>query len=656
MILSKIRIQNYRLLIETELEVHEETTLIVGRNNTAKTSSMDCINTVLNGREFSYNDFPIEKRDVLHNFIARFMKRDISFDELRDSLPITSVEFIIDYSNEKPEDQLGALSPFIIDVDLSITDALIRVENRIKIEEKTLWNLLEHTCYKNGCYDPDNNAMRDVVINNYNKIFGQTIYAINPNNINDKQIKQYKELSELFPFYSIPAERTLGEDGTSHNNTLGTLISSFFDLSEESIDPTIIDEVLKLREIVSEANEKVQKNSDEILSSIVNHAIGFGYPNGEELQLGVTTKLNIDSQIKNQTQLTYFSNLFNESLPHTHNGLGYKNLIKIEFLLVAFAKEIKTRGEACIPLLFIEEPESHMHPQMQNAFAEYLEKFLEKISNVHIQTFITSHSAHIANTIDFSKIRYAQKTPKGVVYKNLYSFVEKNKDNMDFIKKYLTLSRCDLFFADKIILVEGASERLLIPDMINKCDVEGMFDSVKYKLPAQYYTLIEVGGAYAYKFINFINFLGVPCLILTDIDSMLDGRTKAYVSEGKTTSNPTIKWWFKNIKSIAEDDKIEIILSEIIDLTSTQKTIQKCHIEFQTKENGLCGRSLEEAIKNVNREHYGLTEIVDEKSLEFKEKSKTDFALDLICENSNYVVPQYIKDGLVWLNEQKVIE
>ena len=106
MILSKIRIQNYRLLIETELEVHKETTLIVGRNNTAKTSSMDCINTVLNGREFSYNDFPIEKRDVLHNLIARYMKRDISFDELRDSLPITSVEFIVDYSNEKPEDLL----------------------------------------------------------------------------------------------------------------------------------------------------------------------------------------------------------------------------------------------------------------------------------------------------------------------------------------------------------------------------------------------------------------------------------------------------------------------------------------------------------------------------------------------------------------------
>ena len=69
--------------------------------------------------------------------------------------------------------------------------------------------------------------------------------------------------------------------------------------------------------------------------------------------------------------------------------MGYKNLIKMEFLLAAFAKKIEKYGTACIPLLFIEEPESHMHPQMQHAFAEYLEAFLRKITSVGIQTFIS---------------------------------------------------------------------------------------------------------------------------------------------------------------------------------------------------------------------------------------------------------------------------
>lgn len=654
--LSKIRIQNYRLLVDAELDVHKETTLIVGRNNTAKTSCIDCISTVLNGKGFSYDDYPLAKRQELHNLLAKFMAKDISFSELCENVSIISIEFLVDYSTDDPEDNLGALSPFIIDVDLDTTDALIRVEYRIKIEEKILWNLLEKSFYKNDVYVTDTAETHDIIVDNFNRIFGLEIYAVNPKNIKDRLIKTYQELSELFPFYSIPAERTLGEDGTKSNNTLGELISSFFDANEEELDPKVAAEVMRLRQIIEDTNRDVQKHSNEILSSVVSNAIGFGYPNTEELQLGVTTQLKIDDQIKNRTKLSYTSGSSGESLPSTHNGLGYKNLIKMEFLLAAFAKDVEKHGDACIPLLFIEEPESHMHPQMQHAFADYLETFLNKISNVHIQTFLTSHSSHIANTIDFSKIRYAQKTTAGVIYKNLHSFAKVNANNMDFIKKYLTLNRCDLFFADKIIFVEGASERLLLPDMITKCDKAGVFNSVTYKLPAQYYALIEIGGAYAYRFIPFANFLGIPCLILTDIDSMEDGRTKSIVSEGKTTSNSTIKWWMRQIKLLPEDDTTQIDLHEIIELTARQKTIGKCHIEFQTKENELCGRSLEESIINVNRSHYGLVGFITEESLTFKGKSKTDFALNLICDNPDYEIPQYIKDGLIWLNEQRVLE
>lgn len=202
-----------------------------------------------------------------------------------------------------------------------------------------------------------------------------TIYAINPKNAEDKQIKKQKELSELFPFHIIQAERRLGEDGTQ-DNSLSSLISDFFDMSEDELDPSVSEKVKELRVIVETANKNVQQQSDSILSALVSNAVGFGYPNGEELQLGVTTQLNIDDQIKNQTQLSYTAGTSNERLPSTYNGLGYKNLIKMEFLLAAFAKKVEKCGDACIPLLFIEEPESHMHPQMQHAFAEYLEAFL----------------------------------------------------------------------------------------------------------------------------------------------------------------------------------------------------------------------------------------------------------------------------------------
>ena len=200
--------------------------------------------------------------------------------------------------------------------------------------------------------------------------------------------------------------------------------------------------------------------------------------------------------------------------------------------------------------------------------------------------------------------------------------------------------------------------------MIQKCDKAGDFNTQKYKLPAQYYTLIEIGGAYAYKFIPFAEFLGIPCLILTDLDSVAgqvgkNGRTyykSVPVSLGETTSNETIKWWVRKNKGNDEDDKTLIDISEITAMSADAKTIGKCHIEYQTTEKRLCGHSLEEAIKNVNRSHYGLDDTATETDLEFDEKSKTDFALKLIYECEDYKIPAYIRSGLVWLNKQKVLE
>lgn len=423
---------------------------------------------------------------------------------------------------------------------------------------------------------------------------------------------------------------------------------------------TYIDlEIKKTQMFIQEIAAGLSKNRKHIE---IQHWGSFRL--GDLFDIVKGSRLTKADQIKNQTKLSYISGTANESLPSSHNGLGYKNLIKMEFLLAAFAKDVEKRGVACIPLLFIEEPESHMHPQMQTAFASYLEKFLGKLSTVQIQTFLTSHSAHIANTMEFAKVRYAQKSNDGVIYKNLNTFAQANPNNVDFIRKYLTLTKCDLFFADKAIFVEGASERLLLPDMIEKCEKSREFGHCKYPLSAQYYALIEIGGAYAYKFIPFIEFLGVPCLILTDLDSVADRKGRGgkivkksvVVSEGETTSNETIKWWVRKNKGLPDNDTSKIGLSEIISMTADDKTRGKCHIEFQTTEKGLCGHSLEEAIRNVNRKHYNLGNRISEKKLEFTGKSKTDFALDLIYKYSDYCVPDYIKSGLKWLNDQRVLE
>lgn len=442
-------------------------------------------------------------------------------------------------------------------------------------------------------------------------LFEFNVFAVNPKNKDDKQLKTLNELKLLFPVYMISAERTLGED-ENHNNSLSSLITSYFKLETSCLDPKLQSKIEELLQIIDNANKRVQKQSENILGELIEKSIGFGYPNINELQLGVITKLEIDNEIKNSTELSYSNPKSKESLPNSYNGLGYKNLIKIEFLLAMIAKEMDGKGSVCIPLLFIEEPESHMHPQMQQTFANYLGTFLGRITNKQIQTFITTHSAHIANNIEFPKIRYARKFKDNIIYKNLNEFMCSG-ENIDFIKKYLTLSRCDLFFADKIILIEGASERILLPDMIIKCANDGSFGDNAYNLSHQYYSINEVGGAYAYKFIPFMQFLELPCLILTDIDSVDNTNKKSLVKDGVSTSNATLKWLYKQVH--LHTDKVS--LSDLRKFTSKDKTQKKCHIEFQVEEDGLCGRSLEESIINVNRDIFELKAPVNEESIQF---------------------------------------
>lgn len=572
--LSKIHIRNYRLFENTELDVDKNMTLIVGRNNTAKTSLFECLKTVLNMKPISFYDYPLGKRKKLIKSFTDFVNNKKTFYDLCQSLELFSIEFYVDYFENENDDLLGELEPFIIDVDSSITTALICVKYELKQNEEYIRNLFrEKNFSKKELVSQDD--VLDVLKKKYVDLFEFNVFAVNPKNEDDKQLKTLNELKLLFPVYMISAERTLGED-ENHNNSLSSLITSYFKLETNSLDPKLQSKIEELLQTIDNANKKVQKKSENILGELIEKSIGFGYPNIDELQLGVITKLEIDDEIKNSTELSYSSPRFKESLPNSYNGLGYKNLIKIEFLLAMIGKDMNSKGSVCIPLLFIEEPESHMHPQMQQTFANYLETFLGKITNKQIQTFITTHSAHIANNIDFSKIRYARKFKDNIIYKNLNTFMCSG-ENIDFIKKYLTLSRCDLFFADKIILIEGASERFLLPDMIIKCANDGSFGGSAYNLSHQYYSINEVGGAYAYKFIPFMQFLELPCLILTDIDSVDNANKKSLVKDGVSTSNATLKWLYKQVHSHTN----KVPLSDLRKFTSKDKTQKKVISNFK---------------------------------------------------------------------------
>ena len=220
-------------------------------------------------------------------------------------MPTPALEFEVDYSAEGDDDNLGALSPFIIDVDENTTTALIRVEYKIKPDDKTLRQLLEPYYFKDGVYDVESDKSREALADNFTKIFERIVYAINPNDRNDRQSKEVKELVELFPWKMVRAERTLGEDGNYRDDPLSALIAAFFDANNSEPDPKIAEQIDKLRQEATQKSQEAEQDFNKRLNELLEQAVGFGYPNAEELQLLVATNLSFDESLKNRTRLLY---------------------------------------------------------------------------------------------------------------------------------------------------------------------------------------------------------------------------------------------------------------------------------------------------------------------------------------------------------------
>lgn len=686
MFLKQIHVENFRLLINYDVTLDKELTLFVGKNNAGKTSLMNLMTTVVNGERLKYDDYPIQCRHELYSAFLDLWSGNISFDECVKKIPISMIRLVVDYSEESDDAYLGGLSPFIIDLDEDTLNAIIiakynfsatkEILDEIEKEYHQTLEILDDSADStektsnisaeikkdSKCTEETKDGMHTEIISgivekNFYRLFSQQILAVNPNEDKNTQIKSKMELKNLFVLGTIGAERSLDETDNASDRPLGTVMSRLFKSDMSGVEEEIVNQTENLNDFVDKQSMKAENIVNNILSGIVDDMISFGYPTAEDMQLYAKTRFSMKNDIINNTDLQYVSNGNEDTLPSSHNGLGYKNLIKITLLLKEFSISVKQNAQSAIPIIFLEEPEAHMHPQLQEVFVEHLQEVLSNFSGNKIQIIMSTHSPHIANTVPFKNVRYLRRKLQSVICKNLNEFGSNENDpeqkkNLEFLRKYLTLSRCDLYFCDKAILVEGAAERLLMPDMIKKCDKQGKFGNDRPNLTSQYCSIIEVGGAYAHKFLNFVNFLEIPTLILTDIDFVDSGNNKCLRKKAVNTSNATIKSWGHDVLKVAITKKID--LKDILGLSDEQKTNGLVHIEFQREENGTYPRSLEEAIMNVNREYYEISK--DETDIEFDEKDekKTDFALDLILGDISecYQVPLYIEKGLVWLNSQ----
>jgi putative ATP-dependent endonuclease of OLD family len=660
--ITQLSIKNFRLLKDVRLSLEAGSTVIVGRNNSGKTSLTELFRRLLSDRKpsFSLYDFNISTIASFKNAVSlKFQGADLP--DIREGLPLIEITLTVRYDPANPD--LGALSEFIIDLDPACVDVKIRI--RYQVGDGKIGALFE------GITDDSELSKLQFIKLLKERIpqyYTTEIVAVDPNDDTNFSEVEYTKFRDLVSAGFINAQRGLDDVTHTEKDVLGKVLGKLFRTANNTDAPADLREKSEALEVViNELQVKVDTDLSEKLDALLPAFQIFGYPGLADPNLSTETTLNIGNFLDSNTKIRYGQGdgIF---LPETYNGLGSRNLIYMLLQLFEFFRDWQTSAVTSgLYLIFVEEPEAHLHPQMQQVFIKQLGQIADEFSRLFnnskpwpVQFVVTTHSTHIANEAEFEAIRYFLTIRNEQIetrVKDLraeFSTPDLEEDR-EFLHKYLTLTRCDLFFADKAILIEGPTERILMPILVEKTD-EGIVD---HKLKSQYISIIEVGGAFAHHFFKFLDFLDLRTLIITDLDVVLqtkgDKKTTypaCQVSGGSHSSNAGIKNWFdKDLKGFMS-------LQDCLAKTPEEKTSGCRRIAYQIPEPGqkYPGRSFEDAFMLANPKLFGI-EGADEaettsNAYEAAEGiGKTDFALEYALDKTDWVPPLYIKEGLEWLSD-----
>jgi len=521
MYIANISIENFRGFSGKKvIELNEKLNIFIGHNNSGKTTVIKALQILFDtsySKKLSINDFnrQLSINDLKANppqvVISSILKENEGEAEYSEDIVLVSTMLT---KIQRPYEAKITYEFFLPEKEIEEYRATMAAISSPNIEE--YWSEIEHSFlskYVWKLYGGDEKLKTVVdndILNKFDFEFMQPIRDVE-RDLSSGSDSLLKEVIDFFIDYEIKNDTSKTKDEIKGN--LQKVKREFAESSQQLMT--------KLQGRLTAGEKQIVTYADDTGATFDESSPHFsGVLNETTLYSALRLTLEDKTGIK---------------LPPANNGLGYNNLIYIALLLARMQKdamgEYYGSNAKLFSVLAIEEPEAHLHPSLQYRFLKFLNDNMK--SNVR-QIFISTHSPNItaASKLDNLIVLNKEKEEIEVAYPGRV-FDLKNKDDKAskaYIERYLDVTKSDMLFAKRIILVEGISEQLLLPIFTRYLNGD-LVDS--------HVAVINIGGRYFSHFLKLFDrdkseyAINKRVAVITDLDPV---RKKAGVKGARFCS------------------------------------------------------------------------------------------------------------------------
>ena len=501
MFIKEIEIKGFRNFKEAKVPFHEGVNVIIGHNNTGKSNLLRALGLVLG----YYTHRDLHTNDL-------FYETDIAV--LQAQSPRLNITITLHRSDGERDDsqEIGLFADIMTDPQLS-TEAKMSYSYALTADEED--NYLADVAAATTAKEIWKIIDRDYIRKYQSQRLGGGAQAVNVRG----------KLGQI-DFQFLDAIRDVSRDlYAGYNPLLREVLNFFIDYNVKN-DATKDDDVkngeLKtLRDVflaqsmplMTTLQDRLQAGKDIFLKYAKD--AGATFNNADPDFDGDLTENEMFSALR--LIIKYAAGI---EIPATYNGLGYNNLIFMSLLLAKMQAEANSsfmkRNTKLLSFLAVEECEAHLHPAMQYKFLQFLQ---DNKQNQHIrQAFITTHSTQIASAVETDDLICLTTPALGLLSvgypREVFTDSTEDKNSKQFVQRFLDATRADMFFASKLIFVEGVAEELLLPIFAKY---------LGYNLTDAHVLVVNMGGRYFSHFLKLFdttkpNTINKQVACITDID------------------------------------------------------------------------------------------------------------------------------------------